>query len=126
VNKTSQRWRQIAPSEFPWEREALAFVRQGLPDYEPYRAWSNLEFIAEDGSIHEVDLLVLGPKGFFLVEIKSWTGTLEGDSTTWVLHRDGKVHTHDSPLDRTRAAGAGLHDFRADSFWYDNAAIQRR
>jgi serine/threonine protein kinase len=93
----SLRWRQIAPSEFPWEREALAFVREGLPDQEPYRAWANLEFIAEDG-IHEVDLLVLAPKGFFLVEIKSWPGTLEGDATTWVLRRDGKVQTFDSPL----------------------------
>ncbi len=98
MNETSHRWHQIAPSEFPWDREALAFVRWGLPDYEPYRAWSNLEFIAEDGSIHEIDLLVLCPKGFFLVEIKSWAGTLEGDATTWVLHREGRAHTYDSPL----------------------------
>jgi hypothetical protein len=98
VNETSPRWRQIAPSEFPWEREALAFVRAGLPDQEPYRAWANLEFISDDGGIHEVDLLVLAPKGFFLVEIKSWPGTLEGDATTWVLHRDGRPQTLDSPL----------------------------
>ena len=38
---------------------------------EPYRAWSNFEFIAEDGAIYEVDLLVVSPKGFFLIEIKS-------------------------------------------------------
>jgi serine/threonine protein kinase len=98
MNETSTRWHQIAPSEFPWEREALAFVREGLPDHEPYQAWANFEVIAEDGSIHEVDLLVLSPKGFFLVEIKSWEGTLEGDASTWVLHRNGKVQTWDSPL----------------------------
>ena len=98
MNETSRRWHQIAPSEYPWEREALAFVRAGLPDQEPYRAWANLEFIAEDGGIHEVDLLVLAPKGFFLVEIKSWPGTLEGDATTWVLQRGGKPQTFDSPL----------------------------
>lgn len=98
MNDTSPRWHQIAPSEYRWEQEALAFVRQGLPDHEPYRAWANFEFIAEDGSIHEVDLLVLSPKGFFLVEIKSWEGTLEGDASTWVLHRDGRPHTYDSPL----------------------------
>src|SRR5437867_5501437 len=28
-----------------------------------HRAWSNFEFIAEDGTINEVDLLVLSPKG---------------------------------------------------------------
>lgn len=98
MNETSSRWHQITPSEFPWEREALGFVRQGLPDHEPYRAWANLEFLSEDGSIHEVDLLVLSPKGFYLVEIKSWTGTLEGDSSTWIVHEEGRVHTHDSPL----------------------------
>ena len=67
----SPRWHAITDSEFPWEREALAFVRAGLPDHEPYRVWSNFEFIADDGSINEVDLLVLTSKGFYLVEIKS-------------------------------------------------------
>lgn len=62
----------------PWlhEREALAFVRTRLPDYEPYRAWSNVEFIADDGTVNEVDLLVVTPRGFFLVEIKSFPGKL--------------------------------------------------
>jgi serine/threonine protein kinase/predicted transcriptional regulator len=73
-------------------------VRERLPDQEPYRAWTNLEFLAEDGTIHEVDLLVLTPKGLFLVEIKSWPGTLEGDASTWTLRGDGTVRTFDSPL----------------------------
>jgi hypothetical protein len=98
VNETSPRWQQIAPSEYPREQEALAFVRQGLPDHEPYRAWANFELIAEDGSIHEVDLLVLSPKGFFLIEIKDWEGTLEGDATTWIVRKDGRVRIEDSPL----------------------------
>jgi len=57
------RWQEIARSEFPWEQEALAFIREGLPDHKPYRAWPNFEFIAEDGSVHEVDLLSLTPRG---------------------------------------------------------------
>ena len=61
-------------SPWPHEREALAFVRARLPNHEPYRAWTNVEFIAEDGSVNEVDLLVVTPRGFFLVEIKSWPG----------------------------------------------------
>jgi nuclease-like protein len=77
----SDRWKEITPSEFPWEREALAYIRERLPDQEPYRAWSNFEFIADDGSINEVDLLVLTPKGFFLIEIKSRPGVLRGDSS---------------------------------------------
>src|ERR1700720_538767 len=40
------RWSAISESGFEWEREALDFLREHLPDHEPYRAWSNLEFIA--------------------------------------------------------------------------------
>ena len=98
MDATSTRWQAITDSEFPWEREALAFVRERLPDHEPYRAWSNFEFIADDGSINEVDLLVLTPKGFFLVEIKSRPGIVEGDRGTWTWRHDGRVHTLDNPL----------------------------
>jgi hypothetical protein len=68
---SSDRWKTITESQYPWEREALEFIRQRLPDHEPYRAWANFEFVAGDGSINEVDLVVVTPKGFFLVEIKS-------------------------------------------------------
>lgn len=98
MDATSPRWQSITDSEFPWEREALAFVRERLPDHEPYRAWSNFEFIADDGSINEVDLLVLTPKGFYLVEIKSRPGLVEGDRGTWTWRRDGRAHTIDNPL----------------------------
>lgn len=73
-----ERWKEIARSEFPWKQEALAFIREILPDRDPYRAWSNFEFIADDGTVNEVDLLVLTPKGLFLVEIKSRPGQVTG------------------------------------------------
>lgn len=98
MNPTSERWIEISPSQFLWEREALAFVRERLPDHEPYRAWSNFEFIADDGSINEVDLLLLTPKGFYLVEIKSRGGVLDGDAGTWTWRQDGRVHMDDNPL----------------------------
>ena len=47
-------WKQITQSDYAWEREALEFARQLLPDHDPYRAWANFEFIAQDGSINEV------------------------------------------------------------------------
>ena len=93
----SPRWQEVTPSEHAWEREALDYVREGLPDHEPYRAWSNFEFVADDGSINEVDLLVLAPTGFHLVEIKSWPGSVRGDSGTWVVTRDGRSHAEDNP-----------------------------
>lgn len=94
----STRWVEISPSEHPWEREALAFLKDRLPDHDPYRAWSNFEFIAADGSINEVDALVLTPKGFFLVEIKSRPGNVEGDASTWTWVQHGRRTTDDNPL----------------------------
>ena len=68
---TTKNWTTIAEPSFPWEREALEFVRSQFPSHDPYKAWSNFEFIADDGSVNEVDLLVFTPHGFFLIEIKS-------------------------------------------------------
>jgi serine/threonine protein kinase len=95
---SSERWKQITPSQFPWEREALDYVREHLPDCDPYRVWANFEFIADDGTINEVDMLVLTPRGFFLVEIKSRPGTLSGDRATWVWTQEGRSHTEDNPI----------------------------
>lgn len=86
-------------SPFPHEREAFAFVRSRLPNHEPYRAWSNVEFIAEDGSVNEVDLLVVTPRGLFLVEIKSFPGVLFGDGQRWRLRfPSGAEKYYDHPL----------------------------
>lgn len=79
-------WNEGA-SPFPHEREALAFIRARLPNNEPYRAWTNVEFIADDGSVNEVDALVVTPRGFFLIEIKSFQGTLFGDGQNWRWRR---------------------------------------
>lgn len=92
------RWKTITPSAFSWEQDAFTYIRERLPDLDPWRAWSNFEFIADDGTINEVDLLVLTPVGFFLVEIKSWPGMLKGDLMTWVVEHEGRLHTHDNPL----------------------------
>jgi hypothetical protein len=77
---SDRRWKAIAESQFPWERDALTYVRERLPDHDPYQAWSNFEFVGQDGSINEVDLLVLSPNGLFLIEIKSRPGTVSGDA----------------------------------------------
>ena len=95
---STARWKTITRSEFPWEQEALDFVRERLPDHEPYRAWSNFEFIADNGSINEVDLLVFTPVGFFIVEIKSNPGTLTGDAHTWTWRHNGRTKVVDNPL----------------------------
>ncbi|MGI2111255.1 BREX system serine/threonine kinase PglW [Shewanella frigidimarina] len=91
-------WKQMTPSDFSWEREALEFAKQALPDHEPYRAWANFEFIAQDGSINEIDLMVLTPKGLFLVEIKSHPGVMRGDAGTWIWENpNGRPKYFDNP-----------------------------
>jgi len=74
------RWTAVTESSFPWEQDALEFLRQHLPNHEPWRAWSNFEFIDDQGRVNEVDLLVLTPRGLILVEIKSRPGIVEGDN----------------------------------------------
>jgi hypothetical protein len=92
-------WKQITPSDFAWENEALEYVKSLLPDHDPYRAWANFEFIANDGSINEVDLLLLTSKGMFFIEIKSHPGTIGGDAANWEWKRPegGRTVVFDNP-----------------------------
>lgn len=92
------RWKIITPSQYEWERRALDFVRAGLPNHDPYRAWANFEFQSHDGAIYEVDLLVLTKQGFWLVEIKSWPGRVSGDSGTWTRRHEEKTISEDNPV----------------------------
>ena len=92
------RWITVSPSAYEWEREALVFLREHLPDHEPWRAWSNFEFIDDEGRVNEVDLLVLTPSGLVLVEIKSRPGTVRGDAFSWTWTTDNRSITTDNPL----------------------------
>ncbi|MFO0954692.1 MAG: BREX system serine/threonine kinase PglW [Isosphaeraceae bacterium] len=93
------RWTTVTPSNHVWERAALDFIQGGLPDHEPYRAWSNFEFQTHEGGIYEVDLLVLTKHGFWLVEIKSRPGRVEGDAGTWTwTDPKGKRVSLDNPV----------------------------
>src|SRR5437867_187897 len=94
----STRWKIITPSQYEWERRGLDFIRKGLPDHDPYRAWANFEFQRSDGAIYEVDLLVLTKQGFWLVECKAWGGRIGGDAATWTRLQDGKLHSEDNPV----------------------------
>jgi serine/threonine protein kinase len=92
------RWKIITPSQYEHERNALEFVRAGLPDHDPYRAWTNFEFQTPDGAIYEVDLLVLTKQGFWLVECKAWRGRISGDVGTWNCTVDSHIRTEDNPI----------------------------
>lgn len=94
----SHRWSAIAESQFDHEREALSFLKERLPDADPWHVWSNFEFIDDQGLVNEVDALVLGPRGLFLVEIKSHPGHIDGDAHSWTWTTpEGRRHTMDNP-----------------------------
>lgn len=88
------RWVEVSPSEFDHERAGLAYLKQVLPDASPYRAWTNFEFMDEQGNWNEIDALVLGRGRLHLVELKHYRGVLEGNETTWQRGR----RTERSPL----------------------------
>jgi Nuclease-related domain len=94
----SPRWIVITPSQYEWERQALDFLKAGLPDHDPYRAWTNFEFQTSDGAIYEIDLLVLTKQGFWLLETKAWSGRIYGDAGTWTISHDGKLRSEDNPV----------------------------
>ena len=98
MTMTAPRWMAIAESQFPWEREALGWLRAQLPDRDPWHVWTNFEFIDDEGKVNEVDALVLSPSGLFLVEIKSRPGVVKGDTHTWTWETDGKNYSYDNPL----------------------------
>ncbi|MFC7648646.1 NERD domain-containing protein [Streptosporangium lutulentum] len=83
----SRRWVEVTPSEHTHERGGLAAIKAKLDDDDPYRAWSNFTFTTRSGRQYEVDLLVIGKGGIYLLELKHWSGRIIGDHQTW-LHND--------------------------------------
>ena len=107
MKATSARWHEVTKSPYPHEREALAYVRELLPDRAPWEAWSNFTFVAADGRHRECDLLVSGPDGLHLIEIKNWKGHLSNDGPFWT--RGGRPVK--SPLDLTVTKAKELQDY---------------
>jgi serine/threonine protein kinase len=98
----SQRW-QGQRSSFPWEQEALDFIKALMPGAEPYRAWQTFTFTASSGHVREVDLFIATPGGLYLVEIKSHPGTATNNGSTWLFRDGDKLRTIENPLHFTDA-----------------------
>ncbi|GIN01347.1 BREX system serine/threonine kinase PglW [Planomonospora venezuelensis] len=101
MDSASTRWVEVAPSAHAHERGGLAAIRAVLPDEDPYRAWSNFSFTTRSGRQYEVDLLVIGKGGIYLLELKHWSGRITGDHQTW-LH-NGTAEDHPRILTDTKA-----------------------
>lgn len=98
MSLSAARWHVIAESNYAWEREALEWLREHLPNHDPWHVWTNFEFIDDEGRVNEIDALVLAPAGLYVLEIKSRPGEVRGDAHTWVWQTDGHVISLDNPL----------------------------
>ena len=103
-----RRWKQFAESRYAHEREALEFLRDILPDRDPIYLYSNFEFIADDGSVNEIDALVVTQVGVFLIEVKSRGGIVNGNRHLWDWNKEGHTITVDSPLTLTNSKARKL------------------
>lgn len=133
MRQDSPRWEEINPSPFEHERDGLRILAAYLPDADPYHVWANVEFVAADGSINEVDALVLTPSGLYVLELKHWHGKITGDGVQWVRQMpNGRLTPEDNPYilaNRKAKRLAGLIRFyarqqrRQDEAPYVGAAV---
>ncbi len=59
----SPRWEEINPSGYAHEKDGLLELARYLPDADPFHVWANVEFVAGDSSVNEIDALVLTRSG---------------------------------------------------------------
>lgn len=103
-----RRRKQFAESRYAHEREALDFLYEALPDRDPLQIYSNFEFIGDDGSVNEIDALVVTQAGVFLLELKSRGGIVTGNRHLWDWDKNGHTISVDSPLTLTNAKARKL------------------
>ena len=93
----AESWIEQGESPYPYEHEALAWVRSWFPDHEPWRAFARFTFPGADGRDHEIDLLVAGPTGCFLIEFKGHEGCITGDARDLVSTSNGRRNAFEHP-----------------------------
>ena len=95
----SPNWIVMGEPASPAEQAALDAFREPLPEDGLTRAWVNLTFLDLDGRAAEVDAFLLTKRGFFVVELKGWHGTLAGKQQSWrQITPGGQVRHHPTPL----------------------------
>jgi len=90
-------------SPYAHEQEALAFLRETLPDVDPYQVWELVEFLdPSTGRLLEIDAIVLGYSALYVIEIKSGPGVYTGDTVDWYRAPAGEPPRYmDPPLKLT-------------------------
>lgn len=78
------RFTRVGESPHPHEEDGIAFVRDALPNTDPYQAWALFELLdSRTGHLLEVDMLVMGYSALYLLELKGHPGRMSGDATDW-------------------------------------------
>ena len=89
---------QGAETSYVWERAAIDFVLGGLSDLDPFQAWPLQELSdVSSGRLYEIDLLLLGRRALYLIEIKSWPGRVSGDVRDWRVTHEGRDRFVENP-----------------------------
>ena len=99
--RINDRFVTVGESPYTWEREAVDFAFAELADRkDPFQGRALVDLIDPGrGTIHEIDLLLIGYSAIYLVEIKSHPGRIEGDEADWTWTApDGRRNALRAPL----------------------------
>lgn len=73
----------IGESAHEAERQALRFLTESLP--ESYVVYGNAWLVERTGAVYEVDAVVAAPHAIYVVEIKSYRGSIHGNDNDWYI-----------------------------------------
>jgi len=96
----------------PGERRLLERVAQALPEGPHLKIWSQLEIFDSSGATHEIDAVILGHYGLYVVDVKDLSGRIVGDERTWSVETvNGPHQVVDNPLPLVHRNARWLEDF---------------
>jgi serine/threonine protein kinase len=98
----TDRWKVLANPSRAGKAESIAWLREQLPVSDRHRAWVGVEVVGEDGSVNDIDLLLLTPRGLYLIAVLAEGGRVTGTATTWSWTRDGRTRARENPLAEAR------------------------
>lgn len=106
-------WQEFASPNLAKDRALHEQIKQLLLDLMPLHVWSCFEFISQEGASLDVDLLILGPTGLYLVELFRERAEVMIDERYWSWQGSGAgsfgVEVMDSPYLRASAKAQRLH-----------------
>lgn len=91
-----KRFTQVTPSAFAHERQGLQLVREALPDRDPYHLWTSA-LLFQGPRAYEIDGIAIGTHCIYLLELKAYSGRIEGDLYDWYLVSGRARHYREGP-----------------------------